>query len=128
AQSDRKIIRDCLRGSPNHQDDFSRGAVIEAGQWQRMSAGAGIVHSEFNPSETASTHLYQIWLFPDKKGLKPEYEDRVFDEQELHDGWQLVASGDGRDDSMHIHQAADRLTATPQAGTTVAAEFLPDRF
>jgi redox-sensitive bicupin YhaK (pirin superfamily) len=125
---DMEIITYVLDGQLKHQDDFSRGAVIEAGQWQRMTAGSGIVHSEFNPSESAPTHLYQIWLFPDQKGLKPEYEDRMFDEEELHDGWQLVASGDGRDDSMHIHQDADLLTAKPKAGTTITHELAPARY
>jgi redox-sensitive bicupin YhaK (pirin superfamily) len=125
---DMEIITYVLAGSLRHQDDFSHGAVIEAGQWQRMSAGSGIVHSEFNPSPSEPTHLYQIWLMPEVKGVRPEYEDRTFDVAELHEGWQLVASGDGRDDSMHIHQDVDLYTARAAIGAELVHELAPPRY
>jgi redox-sensitive bicupin YhaK (pirin superfamily) len=101
-----EIVTYVLEGQLEHQDSMGNGSILRAGEFQRMSAGTGVEHSEFNPSATEPVHLYQIWLFPGERGLEPSYEERKFDESEKQDRLRLVASPDGRDDSLTIHQDA----------------------
>jgi len=101
---DMEIITYILHGELQHADSMGNGSVIRAGEFQRMSAGSGVMHSEANPSATQPVHLYQIWIKPDVKGIKPEYEQRDFDG--AGQGLQLMASPDGQDGSMRIHQDA----------------------
>lgn len=101
---DMEIITYILEGELEHADSMGHGSVIRAGEFQRMSAGSGVLHSEANPSATAPVHLYQIWIKPDVKGIKPEYEQRDFGN--VGQGLRLVASPDGQDGSMRIHQDA----------------------
>jgi hypothetical protein len=108
---DMEIVTYVLQGALEHRDCMGNGEVLRAGELQRMTAGTGVLHSEFNPSETEPVHLYQIWLFPERKGLKPGYEQRGFAETEMHNRWRLVASQDARQESLHIHQDADLLLA-----------------
>jgi redox-sensitive bicupin YhaK (pirin superfamily) len=101
-----EIVTYVLAGQLEHQDSMGNGSILRAGEFQRMTAGSGVEHSEFNPSATEPVHLYQIWLFPGERGLEPSYEERKFDESEKQDRLRLVASPDGRDDSLTIHQDA----------------------
>ena len=104
--NDMEIVTYVLEGALEHKDSMGNGEVLRPGEFQRMSAGTGITHSEFNPSATEPVHLYQIWLFPERKGLEPSYEQKQFPEQDRHNQLQLVASRNAEDGSLLIHQDA----------------------
>lgn len=104
--SDMEIVTYVLEGALEHRDSMGNGEVLRPGEFQRMSAGTGIQHSEFNPSATDEVHLYQIWLRPRARGLEPSYEQRRFDDQAMQNDWRLVASPDGEGDSLTIQQDA----------------------
>src|SRR5581483_3114747 len=104
---DMEIVTCVLSGALEHKDSLGSGSVLRPGEMQRMTAGTGIWHSEFNPSRTESVHLLQVWILPEKKGLKPGYEQKEFPLEGRKDRLQLVASHGGRDGSLTIHQDAD---------------------
>jgi quercetin 2,3-dioxygenase len=116
---DMEIITYVLAGSLEHRDSLGTGSVIHAGELQHMTAGSGIRHSEFNPSSTEPVHLYQIWLLPGKKGLTPGYEQKTFSHAEKQGRFQVVASPDGQDGSLVIHQDARIYLASLQAGQEI---------
>jgi redox-sensitive bicupin YhaK (pirin superfamily) len=99
-----EIITYMLGGELQHKDSLGNGSVIKAGDVQRMTAGTGIVHSEFNASNTQEAHLLQIWILPAEQGLTPSYEDKHFDAAQKQDRWCLIASPDGRESSLSVHQ------------------------
>ncbi|MDA0832155.1 MAG: pirin family protein [Planctomycetota bacterium] len=101
---DMEIVTYVLEGALEHKDSMGNGEVLTPGEFQRMSAGTGITHSEFNPSATEPVHLYQIWLFPETKGIEPSYEQKRFAELVRHNQLQLVASRDAANGSLLIHQ------------------------
>ncbi len=101
-----EIVTYVLSGALEHRDSMGNGEVLRPGEFQRMTAGTGITHSEFNPSADEPVHLYQIWLFPERKGLEPSYEQKRFDESERHNRLRLVASRDGAEGSLLIHADA----------------------
>src|SRR6516164_2309739 len=103
---DMEIVTVVLSGALEHRDSLGNGEVLRPGEVQRMTAGTGIRHSEFNPSPAEPVHLYQIWLLPERAGLAPGYEQKAFAESEKRDRWRLVASADGRDGSLTIRQDA----------------------
>src|SRR5262245_47850488 len=103
---DMEIVTYVLEGAPEHRDSMASGAVLRPREFQRMSAGTGIPHSEFSPSDAESVHLYQIWLLPERSGMEPSYEQKRFPEVERHNRLRLVASRDGSDGSLLIHQDA----------------------
>jgi quercetin 2,3-dioxygenase len=103
---DMEIITYVLSGKLEHKDSLGTGAVILPGDGQRMTAGRGIRHSEANPSSNESVHLLQIWIFPDKQGYEPGYEQKSFAEAEKRGKLRLIASNDGADGSVRINQAA----------------------
>ncbi len=113
---DMEIVSYVLEGALEHKDSMGNGEVLKPGEFQRITAGTGITHSEFNPSETDPTHFYQIWLFPERKGIEPSYEQKSFDETGRINQWQLVASRDGDDGSLVIHQDAKIYLANVKAG------------
>ncbi|MDX9973460.1 MAG: pirin family protein [FCB group bacterium] len=102
---DMEIISYVLEGALQHRDSMGNGSVLREGDFQRMSAGTGVRHSEFNPSETEPVHFYQIWLLPARLGIEPSYEERRFGD-DAERGLILVASPDGADGSMRINQDA----------------------
>ncbi|HHP7230344.1 MAG TPA: pirin family protein [Xenococcaceae cyanobacterium] len=104
---DMEIISYVLAGELAHKDSIGNGSVIRPGDVQRMSAGTGIAHSEFNASATDPVHFLQIWILPEKAGIKPSYEQKHFALAERQGKLRLVASGDGRDNSVTIHQDAN---------------------
>ncbi len=121
---DMEIITYMLKGELRHEDSLGNGSVIRAGDVQRMSAGTGIVHSEFNASDRTQAHLLQIWLLPEKNGITPGYEEKHFAAAQKQDRWRLIASRDGREDSLHIHQDVELyatvLTENQQLGYSVS--------
>jgi hypothetical protein len=104
--NDMEIVTYVLSGALEHKDSMGNGEVLRPGEFQRMTAGTGITHSEFNPSATEPTHLYQIWLFPERKGLTPGYEQKSFPAAGRHNELRLVASREGAQDSLKIHTDA----------------------
>jgi redox-sensitive bicupin YhaK (pirin superfamily) len=103
---DMEIVTYVLEGALEHKDSMGNGSIIKAGEFQRMTAGTGVRHSEFNPSESESVHLYQIWILPERTGLKPGYEELSLSDAEALGRLRLVASRDGADGSLTIHQDA----------------------
>ena len=104
---DMEIISYVLEGGLQHKDSIGNGSVIRPGDVQRMSTGTGILHSEFNASQTDPVHFLQIWILPDTRGLKPSYEQKNFSQEEKQGKLRLVGSRDGRDNSVTIHQDVD---------------------
>ena len=124
---DMEIVTYVLEGALEHRDSLGNGSVLRAGDLQRMTAGTGVRHSEFNPSEREPVHLYQIWLLPERRNLEPGYEERRFDPAEKRNRLRLVASRDARDDSLTINQDADLYLAWLEPGQRVAHAFRPGR-
>jgi redox-sensitive bicupin YhaK (pirin superfamily) len=104
--NDMEIITIPQSGSVAHRDSSGGQGVITAGEVQVMSAGSGVTHSEFNGSKTEALKLFQIWIFPHEKGLKPRYDQKKFDEAGRKNNFQLLVSNDGRNESLMIHQDA----------------------
>lgn len=124
---DMEIVTYVLEGALQHKDSLGNGAILRPGEFQRMSAGRGIRHSEFNPSATEPVHLYQIWLFPNQHGVTPSYEQKAFADTERLGRLRLVASPDGADGSLTIHQDAHVLLSTLTPGQSVTHELAPGR-
>ncbi|MEI2414634.1 pirin family protein [Orrella sp. JC864] len=103
---DMEIITYVLEGAVAHKDSLGSGSTILPGDVQRMSAGRGVLHSEFNPLPDQATHLLQIWIEPDVQGIEPEYEEKRYPDAEKRGRLRLVISPDGQDGSMRIHQDA----------------------
>src|SRR2546427_13178262 len=114
---DMEIITYTLAGALEHRDSMGNGSVIRPGDVQRMSAGTGVSHSEFNPSETEPVHLLQIWILPQRQGLPPSYEEKHFSERRGR--LQLIASNEGHEGSVTIHQDAQLFAAVLDAGQAV---------
>jgi redox-sensitive bicupin YhaK (pirin superfamily) len=113
---DMEIISYVLEGALEHKDSIGTGSVIRPGDVQIMSAGAGIRHSEFNPSKTEPVHFLQIWIVPDREGIAPRYDQKRFPEDEKRGRLRLVGSSDGRDGSIVIHQDVELFAAILTAG------------
>jgi redox-sensitive bicupin YhaK (pirin superfamily) len=124
---DMEIITYVLEGALEHKDSMGNGEVLRPGEFQRMSAGTGVRHSEFNPSASEPVHLYQIWLLPRSKGIRPSYEQKSFPENERQGKLRLVASPDGADGSLSIHQDARIYLSTLSAGERVSHEIQAGR-
>jgi len=101
---DMEIVTYMIDGALEHKDSMGNGSVIRPGELQRVTAGTGIFHSEFNHSSEVQAHLLQIWILPEKSGLEPGYEQKLFPREEKHNRWRIVGSRDGRDGSLTIHQ------------------------
>lgn len=116
---DMEIVTYVLSGALEHKDSLGHGEALRPGELQRMTAGRGIRHSEFNPSATEPVHLYQIWLLPREAGLEPGYEQKAFAESERHNRLKLVASPGGDDGSLTIQQDARLYLATLDGGVSL---------
>lgn len=124
---DMEIVTLVLSGALEHRDSLGNGEVLRAGELQRMTAGSGILHSEFNPSTTEPVHLYQIWLRPRELGLTPGYEQRRFDPEARDGRWQVVAASDAREQSLTINQDATLRLGRVRPGESLVAEIAPTR-
>jgi quercetin 2,3-dioxygenase len=120
---DMEIVTFVLDGALQHKDSMGHGSIIRAGKLQRMTAGTGVRHSEFNPSDTEAVHLYQIWLLPARKGLEPSYEELALAEEEKQGRLRLVASPDGGEGGLTIHQDARLYLASLLPGQSVSHEI-----
>lgn len=128
AHDNMEIVSYVLEGALEHKDSMGNGEVLQPGEFQRITAGTGITHSEFNPSKTEPVHFYQIWLLPDRENLEPSYEQRHFDDGELANSLRVVASPDGRDGSLTIHQDASIFLSKLSEGQSVKHSFESGRF
>ena len=124
---DMEIITYVLEGALEHKDSIGTGSVIQPGEVQRMSAGTGIQHSEFNHSKTEPVHFLQIWLLPDKEGLPPSYEQRNFSPRKTPGKLHLVAARDGREDSITVHQDVDLYAAVLNESDRISHSLKPQR-
>jgi redox-sensitive bicupin YhaK (pirin superfamily) len=124
---DMEIITYMLDGALEHKDSMGNGSVIQVGDVQRMSAGTGVTHSEFNPSPTETAHLLQIWILPNQVNVKPSYEQISFDREEKLNQLRLIASPDGRDRSVTIYQDAYIFASILEDGAEVIHKVDQDR-
>jgi len=124
---DMEIVTYILDGELQHRDSMGNGSLIRAGELQRMTAGTGVRHSEFNPSDTEWVHLYQIWLLPQRKGLTPSYEQLAVGEKDMRGRFRLVASPDGAAGSLTIQQDARLYLASLLPGQGAAHPIEPGR-
>jgi redox-sensitive bicupin YhaK (pirin superfamily) len=124
---DMEIITYILEGALEHKDSMGTGSIIRPGEVQRMSAGTGVTHSEFNPSHTEPVHLLQIWILPEAEGIKPSYEQRQFSRDELRGKFRLVAARNPIEGAVRIHQDV-RLFATVLDGGDIKHKLEPGRF
>jgi quercetin 2,3-dioxygenase len=125
--SDMEIITYVLEGQLEHKDSLGTGSVILPGDGQRMTAGRGIRHSEYNPSKSERVHLYQIWILPEKKSLEPSYEQKSFPTEEKQGKLRLIASPDAKDGSVKINQDARLYVTLLKPGEEVAHNFGKNR-
>jgi redox-sensitive bicupin YhaK (pirin superfamily) len=124
---DMEIVTLVLEGALEHRDSLGNGSIIRPGDVQRMSAGTGVTHSEYNPSDSEPVHLLQIWILPAQRHLQPSYEQKTFPESERRGRLRLVASPDAREGSVRIHQDATLHAGMLRAGETARHPLAPDR-
>ena len=125
--NDMEIISYVVDGGLAHKDSTGTGSVIRSGDVQRMSAGTGIRHSEYNASPTEPVHFLQIWILPARKGQPPSYEEKRFSVEERRGRLRLIGSRDGRDGSITIDQDVDLYASLLEDGETVVHATRPER-
>lgn len=123
---DMEILTYVLEGALEHRDSMGNGGVIKPGEVQRMSAGRGVTHSEFNASDKNPVHLLQVWILPEKRGITPSYEQRNFDLKSTGK-LRLIASPNADQDSVAIHQDAKVYAGKLEAGASLRQELAKDR-
>lgn len=123
SHQDMEIITYPISGAIEHKDSMGNGTVIVAGDVQRMTAGSGVQHSEFNHSQEDELHLLQIWIFPEEKNLEPGYEQATFSREQKLNQLRLVASRDGRDGSVTVHQKLDLYASIIAPGTELVYDI-----
>lgn len=119
-----EIVTIVLEGALEHKDSLGTGSVIRPGEIQRMSAGTGITHSEFNHSKEEPVHLYQIWILPEQKGLAPGYEQITY---KIDKDFTLIGSREGKDGAVTIHQDVAVYMAHPEEGDTISYDLREGR-
>ncbi|HEY0171016.1 MAG TPA: pirin family protein, partial [Pyrinomonadaceae bacterium] len=124
---DMEILSYVVAGGLEHRDSMGNGEVVRPDEWQRMSAGTGVRHSEANASADEPVHFYQIWILPEAEGIRPGYEQKLFAPEEKSGRLRLVASGDGREGSLKIHQDVSVYNAVLKAGEAVEHRLEPGR-
>jgi hypothetical protein len=126
--NDMEIVTYVLRGTLEHRDSMGNGSVIKAGDVQHMSAGTGVLHSEFNPSEKSTVHFLQIWILPREKGVRPSYQQTGFTREEKLGCWCLIASPDGIDGSLKINQDAKIMATVLEPSQEIVWRPDPERY
>ncbi|HTA60015.1 MAG TPA: pirin family protein [Candidatus Baltobacteraceae bacterium] len=124
---DMEIVTYVLDGELAHKDSMGNGSVIKPGDVQYMSAGTGVAHSEFNASDKTPVHMYQIWMFPDKQGHTPAYDQKHFSAAEKQGKLRLVVSPDGREGSVKIRQGNELYATVLAPGESVKHVLKPER-
>ena len=124
---DMEILTYVISGAIEHRDSMGNGAVVPAGDLQRMTAGTGVLHSEFNHSAEDMLHFLQIWILPDTKNLQPGYEQRHFSRNDKLNVLRLIASHDGRADSVTVRQDVDLYASVLEAGRQVTLDDVTGR-
>ncbi len=127
AHRDMEILSYVLEGALEHKDSMGNGSVIRPGDVQRMSAGTGVTHSEQNASKTDPVHFLQMWVVPEKRGLPPSYEQKVFPDAERKGRLRLIGSRQGRDGSLTIHQDVDVYASILDPGDRVRFDLRTGR-
>ncbi len=125
AHRDMEILTYVISGGLEHRDSMGNGSLISAGEFQMMSAGKGVRHSEINTSAKESVHLLQIWMLPDSEGSEPSYQQERFRDRE--NALRLVVTRDGRDGALRVHQDLEVYSVLLQAGRAVRHELKPNR-
>ncbi len=120
---DMEIVTYMIDGALEHKDNMGNGSVVRPGELQRMTAGTGILHSEFNHSNKDQAHLLQIWILPEQEGLEPGYEQKLFPSEQKRNRWCLVSSRDGRDGSLTIHQDLNLYSTVLDENVEIEFEF-----
>jgi redox-sensitive bicupin YhaK (pirin superfamily) len=126
--NDMEIVTYVLEGELAHKDSMGTGATIVPGEVQRMSAGTGVLHSEFNQSKSDEVHLLQIWIMPEKRGIDPSYEQKFFGDEEKLNRFRVVASRDGRDGSVKINQDASIHASLLEEGKSATYKLDKGRY
>ena len=126
--NDMEIVTYVLQGALEHKDSMGNGSVIHAGDVQRISAGTGITHSEYNPSQSEIVHFLQIWMTPQATGTKPTYEQRTFSIEEKRGRLCLIVSPDGRDESITVNQDVELYATVLTPGEQVTHHLKPNRY
>src|SRR5439155_25499468 len=121
------IISYVLDGALQHRDSLGNGSILRPDEVQRMSAGRGVTHSEFNPSNVERVHFLQIWILPNARGLPPSYEQRRFPSEDRRGRLRLLAAADGRGGAVTIHQDVDLFGTVLEGGLQVRHELRPGR-
>jgi redox-sensitive bicupin YhaK (pirin superfamily) len=124
---DMEILSYVLDGALEHKDSTGTGSTIASGDVQRMSAGTGVAHSEYNHSKTAPVHFLQIWILPEREGIQPGYEQRLFTAEEKRGRLRLIAAREGRDGAVTIHQDVSLFAAMLEPGERVTHSIQPGR-
>ena len=124
---DMEIISYVVEGALEHKDSMGNGSVIRPGDVQRMSAGSGVTHSEYNPDKNAPAHFLQVWIQPQKLGTEPGYEQKTYSREEKTNTLLLVASPNGADGSVSINQDARIYASILEGGAEIAKDFDPER-
>ncbi len=122
-----EIVTYVISGALEHKDSMGNSSVIRPGEVQRMSAGTGVNHSEYNHSDNELVHLLQIWILPEKKGLPPSYEQKMYAPAEKRGQLRLVGSRDGRAGSVTIHQDVNLYASLLATGDKIESEIKRDR-
>jgi quercetin 2,3-dioxygenase len=125
---DMEIISYVLEGALEHRDSMGNGSVIRPGEVQRMSAGTGVTHSEKNHSQSEAAHFLQIWIIPDRQGLAPGYEQKMYSDEEKRGRLRLIASPDGRDGSVTVHQDASLYAGLLDPGQEATHSLAEGRY
>ena len=125
---DMEIITYILEGALKHEDSMGNGSVIRPGDVQRMTAGTGVRHSEQNASDQERVHLLQIWILPHTIGLEPGYEQKAFSDDERRGRLRLIASEDGREGSVEVHQEVSLFASVVPAGAEIEHPIDPQRY
>lgn len=123
-----EIITYVVNGELLHEDDKGNSSIIHADEVQKMTAGKGIIHSEYNPSKSQELHLLQIWIIPDEKDLRPDYEQKQFSYNSKNEQLCLIASKDGRNNSIKVHQDVNIYASTVVTGKEIVFNADPNRY